>query len=93
MPQSFVKDPDAVLDYQVDWSSWLSATSPVDSIVTSSWAAEAGITIDSQSSSSTTATVWLSGGQRGRQYEVRNRIVTAGGRQDDRTIYISVRDR
>ena len=41
----------------------------------------------------TKATVWLSGGQAGATYTVTNRIVTTGGRTDDRSIAIKVEDR
>ena len=34
---SFPKDPDAVLDYYLDWGPWLAG----DTIVTSAWAATA----------------------------------------------------
>lgn len=82
MPQIFVKDPDAILDYKIDWSGWLNG----DTISASSWTAEAGITIDSDSNDTTSATVWLSGGTAGEIYEVTNHIVTTLGREDDRTL-------
>ena len=40
---AFLKDPDAVLDYKIDWSAWLGD----DTISQSAWSAEDGITIDS----------------------------------------------
>lgn len=86
---SIDKDPDAVLDYSVDWSAWLDT----DTIATSAWTAATGITVDSDTNSTTIATVWLSGGTAGRNYAVTNRITTAAGRTDDRTIIIKVRER
>lgn len=86
---SALKDPNAQLDYQIDWSPWLGA----DQIATSVWEAEVGITVDSSSNNTTKATVWLSGGVHGENYEIRNRITTGGGRTDDRTINIEVRNR
>jgi hypothetical protein len=80
----FNKDPQSVLDYQVDWSDWLDT----DEISTSTWSAPAGITIDSETETDTTATVWLSGGTDGERYEVTNEITTDGGRTDNRTILI-----
>lgn len=85
------KDPDAVLDFKIDWSAPLSAVS--DSIATSQWIADAGITIDSESNDSNSATVWLSAGVAGSSYAVTNRITTAAGRTDDRTILVSVVER
>lgn len=90
MPQTFIKDPESVLDFQCDWSDWMAAG---DSISTSSWAAEAGITVDSDSNTAATATVWLSGGTAGNSYNATNTIVTSQGRTDERTIVVKVRER
>ena len=83
------KDPNAVIDYAVDWTLWLDG----DTISSSIWTAATGITIDSNTNTITNSTVWLSGGTAGASYEVTNRVVTAGGRTDDRTILISVAER
>ena len=49
----FIKDPDAVLDYQADWSDWLGD----DTISSSSWESSGEeLTIDNYSSDSTTET-------------------------------------
>ena len=85
------KDPDAVLDYKVDWSTWLAEIS--DTIATSSWDVPTGLTEDSDENNETEAVVWLSGGTAGQTYTVTNHIVTAGGREDDRSFQIVVKDR
>ena len=90
MSQTFIKDPDAVLDYTVDWTEYLNGTSPEDTISTSSWSADGGITVDSSDNNTKTATVWLSGGTAGRKYSITNQIVTSGGRTDERTITVNV---
>lgn len=79
------KDPNAVLDYQFDWSEWLAAS---ETINTSTWTADSGITVDSETETTTTATVWLSGGTAGSIYNVVNRIVTNQNRTDDRTLNV-----
>jgi hypothetical protein len=89
MPQVHIKDPDAVLDYTIDWSDWLGA----DTISTSAWTVPTGITEDSDSNTTTTTTVWLSGGTAGTRYSVVNSIVTAAGREEDRTIYVTIQQR
>lgn len=89
MPSAFLKDPDAVLDYQIDWSNWLDD----DTISTSSWTVPTGITRDSDTNDTTTATIWLSGGTAGTSYSVVNHIVTADGREEDRTITIKCMER
>jgi hypothetical protein len=88
---TFTKDPDAVLDYSVDWSAWLSG----DQIAMSTWLLEEGAVIEqvSDTKTATKTTVWLRGGQNGTTYLVTNRIVTVGGRTDDRTISVKVEDR
>lgn len=80
------KDPQAVLDYLIDWGRYLPSG---DVISTSTWTATTGITIASNSKTSTTTTVWLSGGTAGTNYSVTNHISTTGGRQDDRTLTIT----
>lgn len=89
MSQLFIKDPSAVLDYTIDWADWL----VLDTIVTSTWTAETGITIDDDASTETTATVWLSGGTLLTSYALTNHIVTAAGREDDRTISVYISDK
>lgn len=89
MPSSFTKDPAAVLDFLVDWTAWLAG----DTITTSTWAVPTGITKDSDSKTATAAKVWLSGGTAGTDYRLTNHIVTAGGRTDERTIRIQVREK
>lgn len=89
MASSFFKDPQAVLDYAIDWAAWLGD----DTIAESTWTAPAGITIDSSESSATAATVWVSGGTVGQTYRLTNHIVTAAGREEDRTITLTVQER
>lgn len=85
----FVKDPDAVLDFVVDWTSWLQAS---ETISTSTFIVPAGITKNSESNTSLKATVWLSGGTNGNVYRLVNRITTNQGRTNDRTLEIRVED-
>ncbi len=90
MPTSFTKDSAAVLDYLFDWSSWLAAA---ETITASTVTATTGITVQSSSNTTTTATVWLAGGTLGTAYQVTNHVTTNAGRQDDRTITVTIRDR
>lgn len=85
----FIKDPDAVLDYVIDWSDWLES----DTISTSTWTVDAGLTEDSSSNTTTTATVILSGGTVKSSYQATNHIVTANGLEDDRTILIRIEEK
>ena len=88
--QTILKDPDAVLDYTVDWSDWLGA----DTITgTPTWTVGTGLTKASQTNTTTTATAWLSGGTAGSDYTVACKIVTTGGRTDERSFTVQVRTR
>lgn len=82
------KDPDEVLDYQVDWSARLGDDTIAASVFTLEQAA--GLAIDSQSNAATTATVWLSGGTNGGTGWLLNRITTAGGRTFDEVIQVAI---
>jgi len=88
MPSYFYKDPASVLDYQVNWAAWLGS----DTIASSTWTLPTGITQNDATNTTTTATIWLSGGTAGTSYEIVNRIVTAGGRTAERTLTIKVRN-
>ncbi len=86
MTCNYVKDPASVLDYTVDWADYLVS----DTISTSTWTVPAGITLDSQSNTATTTTVWLSGGTHNTAYTATNKVTTAGGRTVERSIWVKV---
>lgn len=88
---TFIKDPDARLDYTRDWSDWLALVD--DTIESSEWIVPEGITGNDMSHTDTSTTIWLQGGATGQKYDVTNRIVTAGGRTDDRTFTVQIRER
>lgn len=89
MPRSFTQDPDAVLDYEWDWAAWLGT----DTIASHTVTAATGLTVDSTEATTTTVTAWLSGGTVGQSYAVTCHIVTAAGREDDRTVTVTVLER
>ncbi len=90
-----VKDPDAVLNYAVDWgvplSNWLNGAS----IASVAWTVPAGLALAGQSETATVATVVLSGGTAGEVYTVTCRITTNGtpALTDDRSFRVVVRER
>jgi hypothetical protein len=83
------KDPDEVLDFGIDWSVLLEG----DTISTSEWIVPAGITKDSDSYSTASTTIWLSGGESGQLYALTNRVTTAGARSMDETVSLRVKPR
>jgi hypothetical protein len=86
----FTKDPQAVLDYEFDWSAWLDVG---ETITTSTVSVPTGIVLDSHSELGGVVIAWLSGGTAGVLYRVVSHVVTSSGRQDDRTIRVSVQER
>lgn len=89
--KKFVKDPSAKLDYTLNWGEWLQEDD--DTILEATVPnPPSGVTIVSVGHTPTTTTVWISGGTAGTSYDVTVRILTAGGRQDERTITIACKD-
>ena len=97
MTQKYVKDPDAILDYGFDWTDWLSG----DLITTSTWFVATPplvegdtdyLTIQSNSFTTTTTKVWLAKGDLAVTYGLTNRITTQGGRTQDQTVNIQIKE-
>lgn len=90
MPQSFTKDPNADLDYMIDWSEWLAG----DTLSTSSWAVASGdVTLHDAAIVGDLARVWASGGTAGTIARLTNSIVTTAGREEDRTLTLILQER
>jgi hypothetical protein len=83
---TYLKDPDAVLDFAFDWSAWLGEDETITSHLIT---AADGLTVDSDSESGGVVTYWLSGGTPG-PYAVACLINTNQGRTDERTDTIAV---
>lgn len=94
MKKSFIKDPEAVLDFGFNWKPdnqpWLA---PGEIIISSQWVVvPAGeLSVQSDCFTDNTTTVWLEDGILGRKYTVVNHITTNLGREDDRSFTVSVR--
>lgn len=89
-----LKDPDAVLDYAVDWGAeYLNG----DVLSQSSWEVapveSEGVSIDSSSFDTRIATVTASGGVAGHVYELRNHVLLESGRSDSRAVVLRVERR
>lgn len=82
------KDPDELLDYDLDWSGRLDDG---DSITDSEWTVPDGLTAGPTSMSQTATKIWLSGGTLGENYTLLNRITTAEGRILDQSAKLRVR--
>ncbi|AZG48854.1 phage fiber-tail adaptor protein [Gordonia insulae] len=87
------KDPNAKLDYGINWSDWLR---PGDTITASTWTVtgpDAALVNSDPGFTTTEATVWLAGGTLGKTYDAVNHITTAQGREDDRTLKVRIEQR
>jgi hypothetical protein len=89
-----LKDPDAVLDYEIDWGAeYLKG----DLIAESSWLVDpdetGGVTIAGSDFDATTSTVKATGGVTGKIYRLVNRVTLQSGRIDDRSIVLRVEKR
>jgi hypothetical protein len=89
MPDSFLQDPDERVDYARDWQASGDLVDG-DTIVTSTWTPDTGITVVSDSHTDTVATVRVSGGTAGNRYGITNHIVTASGQEFDHTLWFLI---
>lgn len=92
----FTKDPDALLDYKVDWGEWLgndqivSATAFLDATAS---AQTSGMRIASVVISASAAIVtWLSAGVVDSEYTVTVRIWTSAGRRNDECFTVLIEE-
>jgi len=85
-----VKDPLAIRDYLLDWSTYLAGA---DTISSASWSVSpSGPTIATSSNTTTTTTARVSGGTAGTEYTLTCHVVLASGQEDERSITIQVQD-
>ena len=96
---TFIKDPDAELDYAIDWGEdWLKGA---DVIATSTWIITSeniaspllSISSSSVDAANKVSTVWLAGGKNNKTYTVTNRIITTAGRKNDQSIYLKIQNK
>lgn len=85
---TFKKGDDETLDYGIDWSDIL--TDEGVTISSSTWDVPAGLTEESNSSSSTGTSIVVSGGTVGELYTLTNIITTSGTPIFERSINIII---
>jgi hypothetical protein len=89
---TFTQQPHEVLDYDFDYSEWISTG---DTIVGAVATADAGITLGSTIIDSTTHKIvkqWVSGGTDGNVYKIQITATTAGGRVKEIEFKVKVRE-
>ena len=88
------KDPGEKKDYRIDWAAHLGTGG--DTISSSAWviSPSGGLTqtTPAPSNTTTTTTIWLLGGVAGTEYRVTNHVITAQGREFERSFFVNVQD-
>ena len=87
---SIDKDPESILDYSMDWSAWLLG---VEDSISTYTVVGVDCTVQNSSKNGNVLTAWISGGTIGQSASVTFKIVTAGGRTDERTVYFNIKQR
>lgn len=85
------KDPASTKDYAINWTDYLEG----DSISDSEWVktqGSASVVLSDPTHTTTLARIWVTGGVVGEKIVLTNKITTAAGREDERSILIPVRD-
>lgn len=92
------KDPDAILDYSIDWTDWLAQG---DSLQTSVWTVST-VTADYRplvqnsntvNTVTSVGTVFIGNGSAGNTYTLTNRITTDSGLTDERYFRMRIKNR
>ncbi len=87
----FSQDPDAVLDYLVNWNDWLD---PGDFIIAATAFSSNGIKVLSNqiATNGLGHTVWISSGFAPYEYTVTSRILTNDGRKNDQSWILRIEE-
>lgn len=85
------KDPNEVLDYDIDWSARFLSS---EQISTSVWTlVEGDVVLGVEEYTTNLTKVWLSAGSVGQICKIRNRVTTNQGRTMDQTVYVRIKER
>lgn len=87
---SFIKQPVEVIDYDIDYSQWLTVGDNVESCVVT--VDTAGLDIDATFINDPRVKIWVSGGVNGVTYKVTATTTTADGRVKQDEFRVKVKD-
>lgn len=91
MAAFYLIDPASKIDYSIDWTNWLAAG---DTIATSVWEIfPLGPTLSEASVSGMSTITYIEGCTAGSVHRLTNRISTAQGRTDERSIVLRCEER
>jgi hypothetical protein len=90
----YAKDPDATLDYSVDWTAFMGVG---ESLNGASWTVTpieaGGLTLGSELISGNERGIYVSGGIKGHQYRLSCQITTDQGRVSERSLTVRIMER
>lgn len=86
----FVKQPVDVLDYDVDYSDWMSGRT--DTVASYEAEADAGIDLITSTRSGNVVKILLGGGFHGERYKITTRITTAAGLVKEAEFIVAVKE-
>lgn len=91
---SFVKQPNDIQDFDVDFAEYLAGFDPVDTLVGSpTVTADAGVTLSPPASrNGSVVKVWVAGGTSGTTYKVTILCQTTGGRRKEVEFKVKVKE-
>jgi len=81
------KAPSEALDHTISYADRLGTS---DTIATSTFAVDTGLTNVSDTNSDTTTSIRLSGGTAGQRYKVTNTVTTTDGEDHEQVFYVDV---
>ena len=82
-----IKDPNATVNYTIDWSDNI----PSETIGTSTWSSSpTGLTVGTGTFTGLSTTTSVAGGTAGTVYQVTNRVVTTNSITDERSVVVRV---
>lgn len=87
---TFIKQPADVLDYDIDYSDWLTEGDNVASVATA--VSDDGLTISQTAVIDPIAKIWVTGGTAGETYKVTVTATTAEGRTKQDEFKIRVKE-
>lgn len=90
---SYIKDPESRVTVEWDWSAWLGEETIEGTPVVLVDPAD-GVEIDGAvTAAAGVVSVWVTGGTLGETVALTNRVTSSGGRIEDWTVYLKIREK
>lgn len=90
----YLKDPQAILDYAIDWPpGWVGGAAISSALWTVTPAESGGVSVQDEAVEGLRASVRLGGGVPGHVYRVAGSVILSDGRVDERSLTLRVEER